>query len=200
MPTARPTPDPSTNQSSVPRRLTRELYERPWAAGLSSLREAAVRSMAALGRVATGPVVIALLVLPACGSVSGPIGGTTCYPPPLRLSSTQVMAGATVVVSSRAFQCGATYPPGKEYRLVLGLVGRAGPMDLGAYPVSTNGTFTATARIPATAPPGTAYVIARGSPFDRCGQTQGGAQCADYAVQLTILPSERAGGPRIITG
>ena len=134
-----------------------------------------------------GMPAIVLLLLLACASPRIPAPGMTCYPPPLQLSSGDVPAGQTVIVSSGAFQCGGSYPAGKKYDLVLGLFRRAKGVDLGSYPVSTNGSFQAIVRIPNTAPPGSAYVMVKGSPFDNCREA--GASCASYIARLTVRPS-----------
>lgn len=139
--------------------------------------------------IAIGTSTVVLLLLFACASSCSSGPGATCNPEPLQLSSAEVAAGQTVVVSSGAFRCQRSYPPGKKYHLVLALQGRANPMDLGTYPVAMNGRFTATVRIPYAAPPGSAYVTIRGSPLDTCSDREGGASCAGYAVRLTIRPS-----------
>jgi hypothetical protein len=92
-----------------------------------------------------------------------------------------------VIVSSAAFKCGGSYPSGKKYQLTLGLVGRSAPIDLGGYPVNTDGSFEASVPIPVNASPGEAYIVIRGSPFDECNDTNHGS-CAGYGVGLTILP------------
>jgi hypothetical protein len=91
-----------------------------------------------------------------------------------------------VIVSSAAFTCGGSYPSGKEYQLTLGLLGRQAPMDLGRYPVNTDGSFRASVLIPADASPGEAAIAVRGSPFDQCSES-GQASCADYEVSFTII-------------
>jgi hypothetical protein len=115
-------------------------------------------------------------------------GSTRCLPEPLHVNPPEVAAGSSVSISSAGFKCGASYPAGKRYELTLGLVGRQPPINLGSYPVNTDGSFGAQVAIPADASPGEAYVIVRGSPFDQCADS-GQGSCAGYDVQLTIIPA-----------
>ena len=115
-------------------------------------------------------------------------GSTTCLPEPLHVNPPEVAAGSSVSISSARFKCSASYPAGKRYELTLGLVGRQPPMNLGSYPVNTDGSFDAQVAIPPDASPGEAYVIVHGSPFDHCDQS-GQGSCAGYGVRLTIIPA-----------
>lgn len=131
-----------------------------------------------------------LLLATGCGAgaankrqdaASAPTSATQpCLPSRLVVSPATVAVGGSVVLSAPAFACASTYPPGKTYTVTLGLVGRGEPKSLGAVPVHTDGSFRATLAIPASAAPGEAYLIVRGSAFDNCG-TDGAGSCAGYA-------------------
>lgn len=147
-------------------------------------------------RVFVGGVFTLLAVLgsPACSpSLPGTPPPVTlpspyCLPEPLHVNPPQIPAGSSVIVSSAGFNCGGSYPSGQQYRLELGLLGRQPPLELGSYPVNTNGSFEATVRIPENASAGEAAIIVYGSPFDQCTDS-GQASCAGYGVTLTIIPS-----------
>jgi hypothetical protein len=126
------------------------------------------------------------LCLPACSSPFP--GGHPCLPEPLQINPREVPAGSSVTVSSGPFQCGGSYPAGKTYRLTLGLAGRSTAIELGSYPVKTDGSFRATTLIPANASPGVADIVAFGSPYDQCDDSRHGS-CASYVVDLKIVPS-----------
>jgi hypothetical protein len=145
---------------------------------------------------------------PACSTSTLP-AAAPCLPEPLQVNPAEIVAGSSVTVSSAPFKCHGSYHPGATYQLTLGLIGRSAPIDLGSYPVNTDGSFRALVKIPATASPGDAGIIVHGSPFDQCdaiGQSTsapalagvGGARrandrvtlsCAGYTVPLTILPA-----------
>lgn len=93
-----------------------------------------------------------------------------------------------MAVASAPFKYGGTYPAGKKYQLSLGLVGRQPPMNLGSYPVNTDGSFAASVPIPAKASPAEAAIIVHGSPFDQCDDS-GQGSCAGYVVSFTIIPA-----------
>jgi hypothetical protein len=114
--------------------------------------------------------------------------GNQCLPSPMTASPSQIVVGGTVTVSSPSFACRASYPAGKQYRLLLAEVGRAAPWSLGRVPVGRDGSFRASLVIPTDAPPGEASIEVSGSAFDDCGDTAGGS-CAGYAVALTLLPA-----------
>jgi hypothetical protein len=99
----------------------------------------------------------------------------------------RVAVGGAVTVSSPSFACPASYPAGKEYRLLLALVGGGAPMSLGRVPVGRDGSFRASLVIPTDAPPGEAFIEVSGSALDDCRDTAGGS-CAGYTVALTLLP------------
>jgi hypothetical protein len=109
-------------------------------------------------------------------------------PEPLHVNPAQVAAGSSVAVASAPFKYGGTYPAGKKYQLSLGLVGRQPPMNLGSYPVNTDGSFAASVPIPAKASPAEAAIIVHGSPFDQCDDS-GQGSCAGYVVSFTIIPA-----------
>lgn len=135
--------------------------------------------------VLVGVVIGLAICLPACSS---PLpGGHPCLPEPLQVEPRDVAAGSSVTLFSAPFQCGDSYPSGKTYRLTLGLAGRSAPVDLGSYPVKTDGSFSATISIPKLASPGEAYIIVYGSPFDQCDDRRH-ASCAGYSVRLNIVP------------
>lgn len=114
--------------------------------------------------------------------------GKPCLPSPMTASPPRIVVGRTVTVSSPPFACPASYPAGKQYRLLLALVGRAAPKSLGPVPVARDGSFRASLVIPADAPPGEAFIEVSGSAFDgSCDDTIGGS-CAGYTVALTLLP------------
>lgn len=115
-------------------------------------------------------------------------GSSPCLPERLHVDPQQVVQGSSVMISSAAFTCGDSYPSGKEYQLTLGLVGRQPPIDLGKYPVNTDGSFHARVVIPADASPGEAAISVRGTSFDLCDDS-GQGSCAGYVVSLTIIPA-----------
>jgi hypothetical protein len=121
--------------------------------------------------------------LPACSS---PVPGSSpCLPEPLHVDPSRVGAGTAVTVTSDGFKCHGSYPAGRKYHLTLGFVGRASLMDLGGYPVNTDGSFHSSVTIPANAPPGEARIIVSGSSFDQC--TGSNPPCLGYVVRLEIL-------------
>lgn len=140
------------------------------------------------GRVCLLAVVLLTAAgLAACGA--GQLGdGRQCLPSPMTAAPARVAVGGTVTVSSSPFACPASYPAGKQYRLVLAMVGRAAPRPLGRVPVARDGSFRASFVIPADAPPGEASIEVHGSAFDDCRDTEGGS-CAGYTVALTLLPA-----------
>jgi hypothetical protein len=158
-----------------------------------------VTIFASLLAVAFGTVACSTATLPAAPA---------CLPEPLQVDPAEVVAGSSVTLSSAPFKCHGSYQPGATYQLTLGLIGRSAPIDLGSYPVNTDGSFRALVKILATASPGDAGIIVHGSPFDQCelvGQSMsapaladvGGARrandrvtlsCAGYTVPVTILP------------
>src|SRR5439155_15457301 len=108
-----------------------------------------------LPRVAQhGLAVVAILILAACAP--GFLSNSSCLPSPLKASPQHVAAGTTLTVVAPKFACGASYPAGKTYRLTLGLVGRAAPVELGTFPVNSDGSFRAIVTIPTSASPGEA--------------------------------------------
>lgn len=123
--------------------------------------------------------------LPAC---SAPVPGTSpCLPEPLHVDPSRVVAGSAVSVTSDGFKCHGSYPAGKQYHLTLGFFGNASLMDLGSYPVNTDGSFHSSVTIPSNASPGEARIIVGGSTFDECTGS-GEAPCLGYVVRLEILP------------
>jgi hypothetical protein len=94
-----------------------------------------------------------------------------------------------VTVSSPAFACRASYPAGKQYRLLLELVDRAAPKSLGLVPVGRDGSFRASLVIPKDASPGEAFIEVSGSAFDDVCRDTVGNSCAGYMVTLTLLPA-----------
>jgi len=141
-------------------------------------------------------VLTAVMLAAAVGAggcaTAGP-GTASCLPSPLQLSSKQIRAGSEVTVSSRPFACHASYPAGKTYRLMLLLVGRARPVNLGTVPVHRDGSFRAAVRMPPEAPPGEAAVKALGSVLDEpCTDTiVKSASCASYLIPFTLLSPPR---------
>ena len=129
--------------------------------------------------------VVAILVLAACAP--GFSSNSSCLPSPLKASPQNVAAGTTLAVVAPTFACSASYPTGKTYRLTLGLVGRAGPVDLGSFPVNSDGSFHAIVTIPRSASPGEAGISVTGSSFDNCTDTA--SSCAGYVADFTILPA-----------
>jgi len=141
-----------------------------------------------LGLLASGLLTAAFLT--GCGQ--GPLFTTLqCLPAPLSADPGKVAVGAPVTVTSGPFECGGSYPEGKRYRLLLLLLGRTQPIELGTAPVAVDGSFRATVVIPSGASPGDADVEVLGSPFDDCADD--GASCAGYGVALTLLPATAAG-------
>lgn len=132
-------------------------------------------------------VLLTATELAACGIVH--LGaGKPCLPSRLTASPARITVGGAVTVSSPPFACSASYPAGKQYRLLLALVGRAAPRSLGQVPVARDGSFRTSLVIPADAPPGEAFIEVYGSAFDDCRDTNGGS-CAGYTVPLTLLPA-----------
>ena len=129
--------------------------------------------------------VVAILVLAACAP--GFSSNSSCLPSPLKASPQNVAAGTTLAVVAPKFACSAAYPTGKTYRLTLGLVGRASPLDLGSFPVNSDGSFHAIVTIPRSASPGEAGISVTGSSFDNCTDTA--SSCAGYVADFTILPA-----------
>jgi hypothetical protein len=138
--------------------------------------------------LAVGLLVAATIGLSACSS-SVP-GGSPCLPEPLHVDPSRVIAGTAVTVTSDSFKCHGSYPAGKKYHLTLGFVGNASLMDLGSYPVNTDGSFHSSVTIPPNASPGEARIIVGGSTFDECTGS-GNPPCLGYVVQLEILPPGR---------
>jgi hypothetical protein len=140
------------------------------------------------GRVCLPAVVLLTAAgLAACGVVQ--LGdGKQCLPSPMTASPARIAVGGTVTISSPPFACPAGYPAGKQYRLLLALVGRAAPRPLGRVPVARDGSFRASLVLPADAPPGEAFIEVFGSAFDDCRDTEGGS-CAGYTVALILLPA-----------
>ncbi len=128
---------------------------------------------------------LAILILAACAP--GFSSNSSCLPSPLKASPQNVAAGTTLAVVAPKFACSASYPTGKTYRLTLGLVGRGAPVDLGFFPVNSDGSFHAIVTIPRSASPGEAGISVTGSPFDNCNDTA--SSCAGYGAQFTILPA-----------
>ena len=140
-----------------------------------------------LGLLASGLLTAAFLT--GCGQ--GPLFTTLqCLPAPLSADPGKVAVGAPVTVTSGPFECGGSYPEGKRYRLLLLLLGRTQPIELGTAPVAVDGSFRATVVIPSGASPGDADVEVLGSPFDDCADD---GSCAGYGVALTLLPATAAG-------
>ena len=136
---------------------------------------------------------LAIVLLIAAGAATYGVfqlgDGTRCLPSRMSASPSRTVVGGTVTVSSPAFACRASYPVGKQYRLLLELVGRAAPKPMGLVPVGRDGSFHASLVIPKDAPPGEAFIAVSGSAFDDdCGDTVGGS-CAGYMVTLTLLPA-----------
>lgn len=130
------------------------------------------------------------LAVGACGATSSARRASVCPPSSLHIDPARVKAGSAVTVSSPPFACQGSYPAGHRYTLVLGQVGRAAPLDLGAFPVSRDGAFRAVVQIPRRASPGQSYVDVSGSPFDHCAGTNGVAvSCAGYDASVRVLPS-----------
>jgi hypothetical protein len=169
----------------------RDLLSRNRLRSLGRRPNVVICSMWPLGRSLIGSSVLVAMLAAALG-VAGcsttPPGSTYCLPEPLHVTPPQVAAGSSVTIASAPFKCGGTYPAGKKYQLTLGLVGRQPAVDLGSYPVNTDGSFAATVPIPADASPGEAGIIVHGSPFDQCGDS-GQGSCAGYVVSLTIIPT-----------
>lgn len=127
---------------------------------------------------------LASLLAVGCGSLTT-ASDTGCLPSPLRLSTTRVQPGRTLTVSSTPFVCGTRYPSGKTYTLTFGQVGRGALLRLGAVPVHRNGGFTAIVQIPSNASPGQAFIMVKGSSFDRCRDKS--ESCAGYTARLQVL-------------
>lgn len=126
------------------------------------------------------------VALGACGARS-PAPRLGCLPSRLRVDPPRVKAGGIVEVSSPRFACRGSYPVGHRYTLILGQVGRAAPVRLGAFPVGRDGAFSAMVRIPDSASPGGSYIIVMGSPFDDCAESGGAAaSCAGYDVPVAV--------------
>jgi hypothetical protein len=143
-----------------------------------------------------------LLAALACAVAVGACGGsssarrTVCLPSPLHIEPGGVEAGGTMTVSSARFPCRGSYPAGHGYSLILGQVGRAAPLGLGVFPVRRDGAFRAVLHIPQSASPGQSYIIVRGSPFDRCTDTNGMAvSCAGYDAPVHVLRSSSIQAP-----
>lgn len=145
-------------------------------------------------RWASSMVAWVALMVCCCNPVPGssePPSRNVCLPEPLHVVPQQIDAGSTVSLSSAPFTCGAVYPVGKTYQVTLGLVGRASSVNLGNYPVTTDGSFQASVTIPSSASPGEAYLIVHGSPFDQCAASPG-LSCASYEARIEILPPKRS--------
>ena len=146
--------------------------------------------------VGVAAVVVMTVVLTQSGRspASGGTEGSLCLPSRLHVRPERVRAGGQLRVSSAPFACDASYPPGTSYRLILAQVGRAAPLPVAVVPVNGDGSFSAVVRIPASAPPGESYLVARGSAYDRpCQDTvRVAASCAGYAVRIDVRPARAA--------
>ena len=149
-------------------------------------------TLPAMSLTTRGRVCLLTVVLLAAAGLAAYAGlqlgdGKPCLPSPMTASPSRIVVGRTVTVSSPPFACPASYPAGKQYSLLLALVGRAAPKSLGRVPVERDGSFRASLVIPRDAPPGEALIVVSGSAFDDCRDTAGGS-CAGYTVVLTLLP------------
>lgn len=92
-----------------------------------------------------------------------------------------VDAGSDVTVSSVGQDDCAAEP--RDYRIVLGTVGRHEPADLGVVEVAADGTFSTSVAIPAYISAEQAYLSFRGSAFDDCDDQ---ASCVSYGVVIEV--------------
>jgi hypothetical protein len=130
------------------------------------------------------PAAGSLLVLLSVGMLSMAACATSpsrpCYPSRLVISPTTVPVGGSVVLSTGPFECHASYPPGKTYKVTLG------PLSLGTVPVNQDGSFRATLVIPSNVPPRQVNLEVKGSAFDTpCKDTR--SSCAIYLSPLLTL-------------
>jgi hypothetical protein len=123
-------------------------------------------------------VLLSVGVLSMGGCATSP--SRSCYPSRLVISPTTVSAGGSVVLSSGPFECHASYPPGKTYKVSLG------PLFLGTVPVKQDGSFTATLVIPPVVPARQVNLEVKGSAFDApCNDTRD--SCAIYVSPLLTV-------------
>ncbi|WP_269048296.1 hypothetical protein [Paenarthrobacter sp. Z7-10] len=86
-----------------------------------------------------------------------------------------------MTLSSDAAACALGYPAGHAYTISLSNDGvTAPPVTAGVDP---DGLFSAKIPISAEFPPGTAYLIVTGSPYDNC---EDGASCAGYWATIMV--------------
>ena len=125
-------------------------------------------------------VALAVALLVCVGGCSTQPGDADCQPEPLTISPSAVVSiGQEVTVSSAGFSC----QPGNQHGLetIAFWIGR----PLAKVPVTPDGAFTATFRIPADIALGPSAISAFGPTMYICEGT--GRTCARYGVDVTIL-------------
>jgi len=124
--------------------------------------------------------------LTACAPTSV-LGQERCGSSPLEVIPAQAEPGASITLSSPAFECPTAYPDGTTYTFALSQDDRGGSLPLGAADVAEDGSFRTELVIPDDALPGDSYLfVTSGSVFDEpCDD----GSCAAYGVNLTVLPA-----------
>ncbi|WP_380162709.1 hypothetical protein [Kineococcus sp. R86509] len=127
---------------------------------------------------------VVMLALAGCSAVAG-VGGDPCLPPPLQVSPSTVGAGEQVTVSSGPITCGATYPEGTTYTLML-KAGSDALVQVAEVQVPADGAFSSVVTVPASTPAGEVSLAVVGSLFDQPCQ-DGEGSCAAYTTLLTVI-------------
>ena len=125
-------------------------------------------------------VALAVALVACAGGCSTQPGDADCQPEPVTISPSSVVSiGQEVTVSSAGFSC----QPGNQhgFETIAFWIGR----PLAKVPVTPDGAFTATFRIPADIAFGPSAISAFGPTMYIC--EGGGRSCRRYGVEVTIL-------------
>ncbi len=132
-------------------------------------------------------VVVAVLVLVGAVTIRAATRDTDCFPGQPRVSPAMAGPGDTVVVTAAAFPCDRGYHQGALYGLRFRSDG-GDAVDLGSFPVGTDGSFEAEVTVPDSTAPGRAQLVVTGYDIrDVFAQVcDDGDPCAPYAATLTV--------------
>jgi hypothetical protein len=139
-----------------------------------------MRSLA--GAAAAAAAAALLLCLTGCAP-GVTVAGSVCLPAPLRVSPVTAAPGDTLLVSSGPADCDLGHGPHHTYRVKL-IAPHVSSPPVSVEP-APDGRFSVELPVPGGFPPGDAFIVVTGSPFDHCDDT-GSGSCAGYAAPVTI--------------
>jgi hypothetical protein len=134
-------------------------------------------------------VVLVGVLLLGYVTVSAATRDTDCFPGPPQAAPEAARPGEAVLLTATAFPCDRRYHRGALYGLQFRSADAADPVDLGLFPVATDGSFQAEVAVPegTAAGPGTFLVTGfdiRDVFAEVCDDDSGG--CAPYSAVVTV--------------